>query len=905
MRYFFSLFLLCMLLCVGCTTKSKKFVIGVSQCSEDIWRDKLNDELRTAGYLNDSIEIKVASSNDDSQKQMHQINQFIDEGVDLLVVSPNELNTVSPALDRAFDKGIPVVLYDRKTNSDKYTAYFGCDNYQIGRTMGLYIAQQLKGKGRVVEIRGLEGSSPSQERHRGFMDAIKAYPSVQLVASEAGDWKEESGIKALKSILSKTQDFDYVFAHNDRMAWGAYVAVHQEKINRPYKYTGVDAMSTEGGGLELVRDGVFEASYLYPTQGDEVVNLAMRILTHKPFKRENLFSTSIVTKDNAELTLMEAKDAERQKRNLAVLHNQVNQYVSDYHAQKLLSVGLVVVLVIISLAVALIYRGYVIKTRLNEQMAKKNDELKRLNEEVVQLTNSRLVFFTNISHELRTPLTLIADPVELLLEDQNIKGRSRELLLMVKRNALSLQQLVGSILDFRKIQNGKMQLKLNRFNIVDAVNTWTNDFRLTASRKHIDLLYHSEDFQADAQVVADKEKVARIVFNLLSNALKYTPDGGRIHVTLKSEENGCFRLEVQDSGKGLDAEDAEKVFERFFQAKGASSGTGIGLALVKSFTELHHGRVFVESKPGEGAEFVVVMPCMQEGTIVQDALPQMGPSVDEVLPISEGNLQEGKLQQVLSEDTDKPTILVVDDNNDIRHYERTLLESKYFVLEARDGKEGLEMAKKEIPDLVVCDVMMPIMDGMEFCANLKSTVATSHIPVVMLTAKNLDEQRVEGYVQGADSYITKPFNSKVLMARIDNLLKSRAQLRSLFTAEESVAIDGNGTERTAELTDPDKLFMKKLHDVIRKNLGNSDFGVEEAASEIGLSRVQLYRKVKAMTGSSVVDILRKARLAKARHLLQTTKCSISEIAFEVGFSTPSYFTKCFKEEYGIKPGEVE
>lgn len=904
MRYFASLFL-CILLCVGCTSKSNKFIIGVSQCSEDIWRDKLNDELRTAGYLNDSIEIKVASSNDDSQKQMQQINQFIDQGVDLLVVSPNELNSVSAALDRAYDKGIPVVLYDRKTNSDKYTAYFGCDNYQIGRTMGLYIAQQLKGKGRVVEIRGLAGSSPSQERHRGFMDAIKDYPSVQLVVSEAGDWKEESGIKAMKRILAKTQDFDYVFAHNDRMAWGAYVAVHQEKINHPYKYTGVDAMSTEGGGLELVRDGVFEASYLYPTQGDEVINLCMRILTHKPFKRENLFSTSIVTKGNAELTLMEAKDAERQKRNLAVLHNQVNQYVADYHAQKLLLVGLLVVLVIISLTVALVYRGYVIKTRLNEQMAKKNDELKRLNEEVVQLTNSRLVFFTNISHELRTPLTLIADPVELLLEDESIKGRSRELLLMVKRNALALQQLVGSILDFRKIQNGKMQLKLNRFNIVDAVSTWTNDFRLTASRKHIDLIYHSEDFAGNPEVVADKEKVARIVFNLLSNALKYTPDGGNIHVSLKSEDNDRFRLDVQDSGKGLDAADAEKVFERFFQAKDSSSGTGIGLALVKSFTELHRGEVFVESKPGEGADFVVIMPCVQEGAIAQEASPELSPNVDELQYVSDAKLQEGKLKQVLSDDTDKPTILVVDDNNDIRHYERTLLESKYFVLEARDGKEGLETAKNEIPDLVVCDVMMPVMDGMEFCAKLKSTVATSHIPVVMLTAKNLDEQRVEGYVQGADSYIVKPFNSKVLMARIDNLLKSRAQLRALFKAEESEAFDGKGGERAAEITDPDKIFMKKLHDVIRKNLGNSNFGVEEAAAEIGLSRVQLYRKVKAMTGSSVVDILRKARLAKARHLLQTTKCSISEVAFEVGFSTPSYFTKCFKEEYGIKPGEVE
>ena len=904
MRYLISLFF-CVLLCVGCNTKQKKFVIGVSQCSEDIWRDKLNDELRTAGYLNDSIEVRLASSNDDSQKQIRQINQFIDEGVDLLLVSPNEQNTISPALDRAFDKGIPVVLYDRKTNSSKYTAYFGCDNYKIGYAMGTFIAQRLKGKGRIVEIMGLEGSSPAEERHHGFVDALKAYPSVELVASESGDWKEESAQKAMKRILAKTKDFDYVFAHNDRMAWGAYVAAHQKGVTTTYKYTGVDAMSTEGGGLELVRDGVFEASYLYPTQGDEVINLAMCILTNKPFKRENLFTTSIVTKDNAELTLMEAKDAERQKRNLAVLHNQVNQYISDYHAQKVVLIALIVVLFVIGVAIVLIYRGYLLKTRMNEQMARKNEELKRLNEEVVQLTDSRLVFFTNISHELRTPLTLIADPIELLLEDENIKGRSRNLLLMVKRNALSLQQLVSSILDFRKIQNGKMQLKLSRFNIVEAVNTWTNDFRLTASRKNINLQCSVNAFSLEPNVVADKEKVARIVFNLLSNALKYTPDGGHINVVLKDEPDARLRLEVHDSGKGIDATDSAKVFERFYQAKGAASGTGIGLALVKSFAELHQGTVSVECTPGHGACFVVILPCVQEGPLAEDKANNAVPVIDDSQYVSEEKLHEGKLQQVIADGTDKPTILVVDDNNDIRQYERTLLEAKYFVLEARNGEEGFEIAKKEIPDLVICDVMMPVMDGMEFCAKMKATVATSHIPVVMLTAKNLDEQRTEGYAQGADSYITKPFHSAVLLARIDNLLKSRAQLRAVFGADGSESYGANAKETAAEMADPDKVFLKKLHDTIRQNMGNCDFTVEDVAHEVGLSRVQLYRKVKAMTGSSVVDLLRKARLTKAHHLLQTTKRSISEIAFEVGFSSPSYFTKCFKDEYGKRPGEVE
>lgn len=470
LHFIYTLFIyVLVVMFAACTEKPKKFVIGVSQCSEDIWRDKLNDELKMGEYLNDSIIVKLASSNDDNVLQNKQVNQFVDEGVDLIIVSPNQLSAISKAVERAYDKGIPVILYDRKTNSDKYTAFIGCDNYMIGKSMGTFIAHQLKGKGRIVEICGLEGSSPAMERHRGFMDAIKPYPGIQVVASEGGDWKEESGIKAMKSILQKTQDFDYVYAHNDRLAWGAYVAARQMGLEHKYKYTGVDGMATEGGGLELVRDGVFEASYLYPTKGDEVLALAMKVLTKKPYQKDNYLSTSIITKANAELTLMEARDAERQARNLKTLHNQVDRYLSDYNAQKMMLISLGLLLFVCIVAAALIFRSYIVKAKLNEELARKNDELKRLNEEVIELTNSRLVFFTNISHELRTPLTLIADPVEMLLEDSGVKGKSRELLKTVQRNAIALQQLVSNILDFRKIQNGKMELKLVRFDIVEAL----------------------------------------------------------------------------------------------------------------------------------------------------------------------------------------------------------------------------------------------------------------------------------------------------------------------------------------------------------------------------------------------------------------------------------------------------
>lgn len=899
---------LSILLLAACKGNTKQYVIGVSQCSMDIWRSKLNRELKMGEYLNDSLSIILASANDDSQRQAQQINEFVNQGVDLLIVSPNQLSTISPAISHARERGIPVILYDRKTDTDDYTAFIGCDNYKIGQAMGNFIAQRLNGKGRVVEIRGLEGSSPAIDRHRGFVDALQAYPQMQLVASEAGDWKEDSGHEAMMRILQRTQDFDFVYCHNDRMALGATKAAQQMGLQNRFRYTGVDGLPNKGGGLEMVCNGILEATYLYPTKGEEVIALAMKILRGEPYEHDHFLQTSLVTRDNAELTLMEARESMRQHDNLDRLHQQVDRYLADYQTQQWLLAGSVIVLLLIMIAAVMIFRGYVVKARLNEQLARKNQELERLNNEVMELTHSRLVFFTNISHELRTPLTLIAGPLEMLLEDNSVKGKSRELLLMVQRNAKALQQLVGSILEFRKIQNGKMKLSLCRFDIVKALSLWTGDFQLAAERKHISLHLDTGSFTGSCLVVADKEKVARIVLNLLNNALKYTPSGGSIFVSLSddaSRQPGGFpmmRIDVRDTGKGIERDELPNVFERFFQAKGAASGTGIGLALVKSFAELHHGEAKVESVLGEGADFFVILPRMQEGEVRDEEAVDTSADENALQYIDDCETgHRGNMQQLVEGQTSKPTLLIIDDNNDIRQYERSLLQDRYVVLEASDGQEGLEVAQREVPDLVICDVMMPVMDGLQFTEKLKTNTATSHIPVIMLTAKNLEEQRAEGYEHGADSYITKPFHGKVLLARIDNLLRQRSMLKHLFQGNRSAEKE----IEESQLDSRDKQFMKQLHDIIQANLSNCDFSVEDIGQEIGLSRVQLYRKVKAMTGASVVELLRKARLAKAKRLLESRSKSVSEVAYEVGFSTPSYFSKCFKEEFGMLPGEVK
>lgn len=886
---FVGLSLVLLTLLTACQQRRTPYVIGVSQCSMDSWREKFISEMENIALISDSVVLSVATANDDDRQQMAQIDSLVEAGVDLLIVSPNQLHTISAAIDRAAARGIPVILYDRMTDSQRYTAFIGCDNYKIGWAMGQHVAQKLGGHGRVAEVTGLRGSSPAIERHRGFVDALNDYPDLHIVASVSGDWKEESGRKAMHEILRQTANIDYVFAHNDRMAIGARREAEREGALGSTLFAGVDALANDGGGLELVRDGLLDASYLYPTKGGEVLTLALKILTGKPFDRKNYLQTTIVTRDNAELTLMEAKDAERQRHDLGLLHGQVDSYVAQYESQKVISIALVVILALLMAIIVVIYRSLITKQRLNQQ--------------IVDLTHSRLVFFTNISHELRTPLTLIADPVEMLLDDKTISGRSRELLLLVQRNAQSLQQLVGSILDFRKVQNGKMTLTLTQFDVDEALTEWVGNFQLAAQRKHILLRLDTSASPTPLSVTADRRKLSRIVFNLLSNALKYTPQGGEITVALSTTTNDTFTISVSDTGQGIDSEEIDKVFNRFFQTRSSSGGTGIGLALVKAFAELHGGQANVESQRGKGSTFSVALPIAQAAEPTPEATPNDAEAQHAEIPFYPEIIAPEPAPQPTTEPTEhRPTILVIDDNADVRQYERMLLASRYAVIEAADGQEGLQRAREEVPDLVVCDVMMPVMDGLAFCQQLKSDTVTSHIPVVMLTAKALDEHRAEGYEQGADSYIAKPFHGRVLLARIDNLLRQHALLRQHF-AQTLTAESPKPEEPTTTLAPREQAFLTQVNAIIADHLSDSDFNVEAIGQEIGLSRVQLYRKVKALTGNSVVDVLRKARLAHARHLLATTARTISEVAYDAGFSSPSYFTKCFRDEYGQTPGE--
>ena len=710
-------------LLASCSQQEKKYRIGVSQCSDDIWRDKQNSELQIGAYFHDNVELRFAAAYDSDERQIQQIDSLVGTGIDLLIVAPNQVSTISPAIDRAYDKGIPVIVFERKTNTKKYTAYMGADNYEMGHLMGEYVATRLNERGRIIEVMGLKGSSPAIERHNGFREAIAQHPGIQVVATLQGDWTEPTAYKTVKQWLDKNKDagkIDLVFGMNDRTAMGARKAFEEAGSVLPL-FCGIDGLPGESGGIRLVQDSLLDASYIYPTHGDQLLQLAVDILEGKPYEKETKLMSALVTQDNARVLLMESEEIMRQSRNLEQLHEKASQYLDQLGNQRtLIFVALAAILLLLAL-LAGIYMYYLQRARIQDERTKMERE--------------QLDFYTQVSHELRTPLTLIQGPLDQLLRTNDFRTASdnaRELFTIVRRNTHQLTALVNKMLD--------------------------------------------------AQV----------------------------------------------------------------------------------------------------------------GTPIQEMTSAQVDAITVSQPIAAP-------AEVPEQDEDAPTVLIVDDNADIRTYLRSILRGQYRVLEAEDGKRGLELARELVPDLIVSDVMMPVMNGLEFCQQVKKDGISSHIPVILLTARALEKHQIEGYESGADAYITKPFSPELLLARIDNLLQSRHQLKDLWSMKSATNATAPSETAPAPIEDA---FISRFKSLVEERLSDSNLSVEDLAGDMGLSRVQLYRKVKAMTGSTPIDLLRKARLAQAQRLLQESTLSVSEIAYQVGFASPSYFTKCYKDEFGTVPGEA-
>lgn len=900
MKNYLLLSILCLAgILMSCTQKHTRYRIGVSQCSDDEWRHKMNNEIVREALFYDGVEVEIRTAKDNNRNQIADIKYFIDKKVDLLIVAPNEAAAITPVVEKAYRQGIPVVVIDRKILSDKYTAFVGADNYEIGKDVGQYILNRLHGKGKVLEITGLEGSTPAMERHKGLTDVLKEEPGIEITASVDGAWLQSVAGEKMDSVFQTNKNIDLVFAQNDRMAIGAYLSARQQQLEKEMLFVGIDALPGKEYGVEQIINGVLDATFIYPTGGDKVVQVAMDILEKRPYERDTKLSTALVDKTNVRVMQLQTDHITEQDGKIERLNNQVNEYLSRYSAQTMFLYACLIILLLFAALLAIIVRAYWTKNRMNMELSRQKkkleeqrDQLISLSKQLEEATHAKLVFFTNVSHDFRTPLTLVADPVEQLLEDKALTPRQQSLLKVVHKNVHILLRLVNQILDFRKYENDKLELVRANMNLRVQLQEWSHSFQTLALKKHIHFVLEVNDDRADYLMAVDAEKMERVYFNLLSNAFKFTPENGTITVTLSTltkEEGGRYaRLVVADTGSGISVQHIRHIFDRFYQIDVNHAGSGIGLALAKAFVELHGGEITADSVEGKGTVFTVDIPM----TVVEEPSADLvqEPRITQQTVVEE--LEDMETEEQIP-DENKECILIIDDNADVRDYVKSLLKEEYTVIEAPDGRAGLKKAMKYVPDAIICDVMMPVMDGLECCRKLKTELQTSHIPVMLLTACSLDEQRIQGFECGADSYISKPFNSKLLLVRLRNLMDNHKRLKQFF---------GDKTTLSKEsVSDVDKGFVDRFRELIEENLADSELSVEDLGSKMGLSRVQLYRKIKALTNYSPNELVRIARLKKAASLLASSEKTISEITYEVGFTSPSYFTKCYKEYFGESP----
>lgn len=896
--------LIMLLLCDSCTHKEHQFFIGVSQCSEDEWRGQMNKEIKREVLFYPGTQLEIRTAKDNNLHQIEDIKYFIHKKVDLLIVAPNEADAITPVIEQAFDAGIPVVLVDRKIRSNKYTAYVGANNYEIGKQVGNYIINRLHGKGNIIEITGLHGSTPAVERHKGMMESLKNAPEIKIIASADAGWFKDKAENLLDSILAHHTDIDLVFAQNDRMAIGAFQAAAAQGREKDILFVGIDAVAGKGFGIESVAGGEMDATFIYPTGGDNVVQTAMAILQGKPYDKEINLSTALVDKSNARIMQMQTEHISQLDYKIELLNGQLDAYFMRYSAQRMFLYACILILVLTAILLVFVVRAFWIKNRMNTELSKQKAQLETQRDQLIDLsrqleeaTHAKLSFFTNVSHDFRTPLTLIADPINQLMESNHCTPQEQTLLNVVHKNVTILLRLINQILDFRKFENGKLEINFSQFNAAQSICEWAESFRSLSYRKHIHFNITVTEHTEEYVLTADAEKLERILYNLLSNAFKFTPENGQIEIilsTFRREDSPWLKLSVSDTGKGMSPEHIQHIFERFYQIDIHHTGSGIGLALAKAFTEMHHGQIRVESIKDKGTTFIVEIPMTQPDFHNEQATNKIIPESLKEGAVLDADSNMGSSESEENTDENLPTVLIIDDNQDVRNYIRFLLQQQYDIVEAENGLEGVKLALKYVPDAIICDVMMPVMDGMECCRKLKTEMQTSHIPVIMLTAYTMDEQKIKGYECGADSYLTKPFNGKILKARLQNLIENHLRLQNFFT-------DQTGITSKPQLNEADKGFVDKLRKEIEERLSNPDTNVEDLGAALGFSRVQLYRKTKALTGYAPNELLRIARLKKAASLLAATEKSIAEVTYEVGFSSPSYFTRCFKEFFGESP----
>lgn len=880
-----------------------KIHIGFSQAmTNDDWRRSMNNSMKLQASMNPEIDLQIKDANYDVLTQIKQIDELIADSVDVLIVSPIQSKPITAVVKKAIKAGIPVLVVDRKTEGQQYTAYVGADNIEIGRNAAKeIIASNYNDSIRIIEIKGLAGSSPAEERAIGFQQVLDQFKKAQIVATIEGDWEKESIQNRLIQLLNDDIIVDYVFAHNDRMAVGAWEVARDLGMENEISFIGVDGLAGTNGGIQAVKDGVLKATVLYPTGGDEAIKLALKILSKESIPKNNILSTTIINELNADIMFNQFEKINEQQakmeEQLAAIKKQEELY---YSQSNLLKITMALLAIILSLAIYSIYSIFAIRKKnrqlelTNNKITIQRNQIEKIAKEIKISNEAKLNFFTGLSHEFKTPITLILSSIESMSDFAKVKGsKIMNEVELIYNNSNRLLRLINQLLDFRKIEDRKFNIKASKTNLFDFSKIIYKDFEREAKKRNIDFRLNSN--HESLNVFIDRNLMDKVYFNLLSNAFKFTPDNGKIGITIEDDErSNTVNIRFKDSGIGIPKNEMDGVFQAFFKgSNNRKNSSGIGLHLSKEFVEMHKGTIQVKSL--HGTEFIITIYKGQAHFDETEIIAEQDLVDTNIIDFtSEYLIDDNYLIQAPSKNKEKYSVLIIEDNKDLSQFLKNKLLLEYDIY-LSDGTDAIEKAFETVPDIILCDINLPDKDGFEICEILKKDLRTSHIPTIILTALGNKESYIKGLQSGADLYLTKPFSYSILVQSIKSLLYNREKLRYYYTSNihkiEEINSFGNIEQK----------FIHQLNSLINENLGNSDYSVENLAENLTISRVQLYRKVKAMMGISISDYIANIRLEKAKLMLETGSLTVAEIAYTSGFSSPNYFSTAFKNKYGTPP----
>ena len=887
MKHPFLLVWLTLIVLCGCTSsgKQKRHVIGLSQCMlDDAWREAMINDMRIEASNYDDMEIIIKDAQNNNETQIQQIRDLIRQKVDVLIISPYQSEPITAVAEEAYRAGIPTIITDRKVNTDQYTSFVGANNYEIGLAAGNYAANYLPPNAIILEIWGLTQTSPAQERHKGFVDALREREDLSFRKIE-GQWLVDTARMELRK-LEHPEQIDFVYAHNDMMAIAAreYFMAWVSIRGRDLRIIGVDAVA--GAGLEAVEDGRINASFLYPTGGEQVIRTAMRIIQGEPVDKFIPLRTAPVDHQSARTLLLQADQLQKYKQRIEAQRSRIDGLSDRFYFLRN-SLGVISLLMIGFIALS-IYAFYI-----NRKMRQANRKLISLNAEMKEVTAQKLQFFTNVSHEVRTPLTLILAPLDRLIISLRESPYASDLGL-IQKNANRLLRVINQILDFRKVEGKQEKLAVREIDLVPFVGEIKSYFDSMASVRAIAYTFTSSIKQCTLWI--DPDLLEKVFVNLLSNAFKFTPEGGSVRIELTEEEDRVF-IQVIDTGSGIQPGNLPHLFDRFY-TEDRSMGTGIGLHLVKEYIHMHGGEIRVESEPGQRTTFTV---CLRKGKAHFEDSDLMETSVSHQA-YEASRLDDSETHKMLSK-TYPYTILITEDDDEVRCFLERELSPHFKTRTAANGKDALRVLEEEEISLVVSDVMMPEMNGFELCRMIKSQLPFSHIPVILLTALTDERQRIFGITGGADDYIQKPFHTDYVKIKIIHLLQERQKLRERLL--EKLRDNKLLLSEPEKVESIDDAFLRKFAEQIEAVYADPEYNVEKLSETLGLSRGHLHRKIKELTGTAPVEFLRTYRLNKATQLLRQNAYTVSEVAYRTGFSSPAYFSKCFKAVYGVTPTEYQ